>query len=242
MNPAYQKSHYIELLREEYYQNKPFPHIVIEHFWDYDQLTIATDQLEKLSENIWNQSQDPLANDVIVQRKKMAINRPEMLEGQAPELVRIMNYLNSKECCQWISELTGIPNLISDPTNKGGGIHRIKTDGKLAIHADFNFHTELKIHRRVNILLYLNRDWNEEWGGELQLWDKKMTSCQKKIFPLFNRVVIFNTTGDALHGHPEPLSCPDNRSRLSLAYYYYTTDIPKQQWKTTWYKRGEIGY
>lgn len=242
MNPAYKKSYNIEVLKEEYYKNKPFPHIVLEHFWDQEQISTATDQLEALSEDIWNQARDPLANDVIVQRKKMGINRPEMLQGQAPELVKMMNYLNSSECCQWISELTGIPNLIADPTNQGGGIHRSRTGGKLSIHADFNLHEKLMIHRRVNILIYLNRDWDEKWGGELELWDSSMTACQKKVSPLFNRVVIFNTTGDALHGHPNPLECPEDRSRLSLAYYYYTNDIPEQKWRTTWYKRPGIGY
>lgn len=78
--------------------------------------------------------------------------------------------------------------------------------------------------RKLNLLLYLNKDWNEEWGGDLELWDKNKENCITKISPIANRCVIFNTTGFAWHGHPLPLNCPSNITRKSLALYYYNVD------------------
>ena len=71
-------------------------------------------------------------------------------------------------------------------------------------------------------MLYLNRDWEEDFGGHIELWDSGMKQCIKKLLPIFNRMVIFNTTETSFHGHPEPLNCPADRSRKSLALYYYT--------------------
>ena len=51
----------------------------------------------------------------------------------------------------------------------------------LKIHSDFYLHQYLKIDRRLNLLLYLNDDWKDEYGGHLELWDKTMTICDKKI-------------------------------------------------------------
>jgi hypothetical protein len=247
MNPLYTDSDSLQVLHEQYIANQPFPHIVLDDFWSVEHLERAVDQLESLPEEVWNRHRDPMANESVVQRKKMGINRPEMLEGLAPDLSDIMNYLNSDQCVEWIGKLTGIENLQSDPFNQGGGIHRTHAPGKLSIHADFNIHPKTKMHRRVNILLYLNRDWQSEWHGDLELWDSKMTGCQKQVAPIFNRVVIFSTTDDALHGHPVPLACPSDRARLSLAYYYYSVDRPEKETsaprRTKWYKRpNQQGY
>tara|TARA_R100001163_G_C5068510_1_gene209033 strand:+ start:4079 stop:4819 length:741 start_codon:yes stop_codon:yes gene_type:complete len=246
MNPIYKDKAKLEELRQEYMFNDPYPHIVLDDFWDIDQLNKATDELEELPMEIWTKHRDPMANDTIVQRKKFGLNMTSMLEGKAPLIERIMNYMNSPEMVDWISDLTGIPDLKPDPFNTGGGIHKSLKGGKLAIHADFNIHHKLKLHRRVNILLYLNRDWDEAWHGELEMWDKYMNACHKRVFPHFNKVVIFNTTDTALHGHPIPLDCPEDRSRLSLAYYYYSEDRPEAEKsnprETLWFKRPKDGY
>ncbi|MEQ9306177.1 MAG: 2OG-Fe(II) oxygenase, partial [Marinoscillum sp.] len=98
---------------------------------------------------------------------------------------------------------------------------------------DFTEHRTLKLYRRINVLVFLNKDWKEEWGGELQLWDNKMTECQVKIAPVFNRVVVFSTLKDSFHGHPDPLLCPLSVSRKSIALYYYTKTIPQDPRLTT---------
>jgi hypothetical protein len=99
----------------------------------------------------------------------------------------------------------------------------------LKIHSDFNEHPRLKLDRRLNLLLYLNREWQEEWGGHLELWDRDMTECRRKILPIFGRCVVFATTDFANHGHPDPLNCPEGETRKSLALYYYSNGRPREE-------------
>ena len=112
------------------------------------------------------------------------------------------------------------------------------------MHADFNVHGEMKVERRLNLLIYLNEDWPSDYGGELELWDKTMRRAAASIAPLMARAVIFNTTLQNFHGQPEPLACPQDRSRRSIATYYYTalhepTDLPVRT--TTFQQRPNTG-
>ncbi len=129
----------------------------------------------------------------------------------------------------FLEKLTGISGLIPDPHYLGGGLHQIERGGFLKIHADFNRHSRLKLDRRINVLLYLNRPWEDTWGGHLELWDSTMTICADKIAPLFNRLVVFTTTDSSFHGHPDPLDCPPDVVRRSLALYYYTNGRPERE-------------
>jgi hypothetical protein len=99
----------------------------------------------------------------------------------------------------------------------------------LKIHADFNKHPKTKLDRRLNVLVYLNEDWHEEYGGHFELWDKEMKGVKTKILPLFNRMALFSTTSNSYHGHPNPLTCPPDRTRKSLALYYYTNGRPDSE-------------
>lgn len=145
------------------------------------------------------------------------------------DLKEILLELNGSQFLTFLETLTGIEGLIPDPHYAGGGIHVIKPGGKLGIHNDFNWRKGLDLHRRINVLLYLNLDWKEEYGGHLELWDREMQACGQKILPVFNRMVIFNTTDFSPHGHPDPLTCPAHRTRNSIATYYYTSDRPKEE-------------
>jgi Rps23 Pro-64 3,4-dihydroxylase Tpa1-like proline 4-hydroxylase len=129
----------------------------------------------------------------------------------------------------FLETLTGIQGVISDPHFVGGGLHQIVPGGKLDVHADFNRHNKLKIDRRINVLVYMNKDWHEEYGGHFELWDKEMKQAEAKILPLFNRCAIFSTTSTSYHGHPTPLSCPPDRTRKSIATYYYTAGRPEEE-------------
>jgi hypothetical protein len=124
---------------------------------------------------------------------------------------------------QFLGELTGIEGLFVDRSLDGGGLHRSTTGGFLNVHADFTVHPHHSDwRRRVNLLLYLNEDWQPEFGGELELWSKDVKECEVSISPLGNRCVIFTTDVDSFHGHPEPMRCPTGVSRQSLALYYFT--------------------
>ena len=137
------------------------------------------------------------------------------------------NLLNSYYFLNFLQQITDIKEkLISDPYFWGGGLCSVKRGGYLKIHADFNIHPKMKLNRRINVLIYLNKDWKEKYGGHLEFWNREMSECQKKISPNFNTVVIFNTNDFSYHGHPTPLLCPEGVTRNSIALYYYTNGRP----------------
>jgi len=122
-----------------------------------------------------------------------------------------------------MSRLTGIPDLLADPSLEGGGMHQTESGGFLNVHADFTMHHHQKQwHRRVNLILYLNPGWQKEWGGELEFWDRDMKRCVTKVAPNFNHAGIFNTDETSYHGYPEPIKFPEGTTRRSLALYFYT--------------------
>ena len=150
--------------------------------------------------------------------------------------------MNAAPMVQFLETMSGIPALIPDPYYTGGGFQEIQPGGTLEVHADFNWNGELQLYRRVNALIYLNKDWKPEYNGDLQLWNADARSCEKRVYPIFNRCVIFETTSSNFHGHPLPLKCPPGMSRKSAALFYYTREAPpgeedlsprKTLWKQT---------
>lgn len=131
--------------------------------------------------------------------------------------------LNSQAFLAFLAEATGLPFLIPDPYYDGSGLHEVLPGGRLGIHADFNMHSGMRVHRRINLLIYLNRGWQDAFGGHLEFWDRKMKERVAAISPVFGRAVIFATDLDAYHGHPEPLACPSSTSRRSLSQYYFSS-------------------
>jgi len=209
-------------LREEYINNQPFPHITIDNFFREDILETAAKSFPDLSKDEISTKYNNKAEI------KLASARGD--QQQSEPIKHLLRYLNSSEFLDFLQHLTSIDEpLVSDPHFHGGGLHEIKRGGLLKIHADFCRHDETGLDRRINLLIYLNKDWDEEFGGHLQLWDKKMSSCGKKILPIFNRIVIFNTTDFTFHGHPDPVNCPPERSRKSFALYYYSNGRPKHE-------------
>lgn len=205
--------------QESYQQAKPFPHILIDNFLPEFVLNNILTEFPKAGEIDWQKFENKA-------EKKLA-NKHERNMG---DYTRALLYqLNSSTFIEFLENLTGIKGIIPDPHFEGGGLHQIERGGYLKMHVDFNRHTRLKLDRRLNLLLYLNKDWQEEYGGHLELWDQEITQCQKKILPIFNRLVIFTTTDFTYHGHPEPLTCPEGWTRKSLALYYYTNGRPAEE-------------
>ena len=126
---------------------------------------------------------------------------------------------------RYLERLVDVRGLISDPWDLGGGVHLIRPGGRLNIHTDFPFHPQLRIWRKINVLVYLNEDWLDEWEGKLELWPPDLSRCAKSISPIFNRMVIFRTDNVSFHGHPSPLRTPSHVYRKSIALYYYSSDL-----------------
>src|SRR5207237_1002708 len=133
---------------------------------------------------------------------KYACNRPEAMP---PLFQAVIGELNAAAVLGALEALTGIAELRADGELEGGGLHQITPGGYLKVHADFNYHPTTRLHRRLNLLLYLNRDWEPGWDGDLELWGRDVSRCEKSITPVLNRCVIFATTDIAFHGHPRPV-------------------------------------
>lgn len=201
-----------EKLSEIYKNNKPFPHIVLDNFLNPFLIDLLANSFPCPNESFWTRT------DI-----KNEIKSASTAEAYFPNVIRSCLYaMNSGPMIYFLEKLTGIKGLIPDPFFAGGGLHQTLPGGRLGVHVDFSQKPETKTYRRLNLLIYLNQDWKEDYGGELELWDPKGKKCEKKVAPQANRCVIFSTTDTSFHGHPRPLTCPTNRSRNSLALYYYT--------------------
>ena len=204
-----------------YSMNSPYPRVVIDGFLPDPVAKRLVAVFPKADDSIWL---DWRKRDIVHQPLKQGIGHAERLEGAHPFLHNVIFAFNSYPMIHFLEKLTGIQGLIPDPHLSGGGPHQILPGGRLAIHADFNYLERLKLYRRINLLLFLNKDWQEAYAGHLEMWDGSMRQRVKQVLPVFNRCVIFNTSRTSYHGHPQPLDCPENVTRKSLAFYYYTRD------------------
>lgn len=203
----------------EYVSNSPFPNTYFDDFFNSHELKKVLAEFPTLGDK----------NDIKFENPnefKLA-SKGEYRFG--PQATEFAHFMNSQPMLDFLSQLTGIQNLIPDPSFEGGGFHQILPGGFLKIHADFNKHRMTGLDRRLNVLVYLNEDWEESYGGHFELWDTEMKGCVKKILPLFNRMAMFSTTDYSYHGHPDQLTCPADRSRKSMAFYYYTNGRPAEE-------------
>ncbi len=198
---------------------RPFPHVVFDNFFDPAYLDLVLEEFPKPGQISWQKFDNG-------QEIKLA-SAAESNFGPATRL--LMYHLNSATFLEFLSKVTGISNLMADPGFEGGGLHQIVRGGKLGVHADFNKHKKFGLDRRLNLLLYLNKNWRDEYGGNLELWDRDLKNCEAKVAPLFNRVMVFGTTDFTFHGHPEPLQCPEGMTRKSLALYYFSNGRPSEE-------------
>lgn len=229
-------------MHDEYKNAIPFQHIVIDNFLDEDLLNELVKRFPKIKEKAGQTTEAARTED-----GKLSQPNKRWLSNQLgvdPLFRQLYWELNSAQFLLFLENLTGIKDLIPDPHLAGGGVHQTLRDGLLMVHADFNKHPYFRLDRRLNILLYLNPNWQEEWGGDLELWARDMSHCEKSISPIGGRCVIFTTTRDSFHGHPHPLNCPQDNSRKSIALYYYTNGRPEGEdaspHKTIWKDISEL--
>lgn len=203
--------------RAAYARASPFPHVVLDGLVPDAALEEILDEFPAPTMPVWREYEN--------YHEKKLETQGEANVGAATSL--LLYQFNSAPFLAFLERLTGIENLLPDPWFFGGGLHQIRRGGKLGIHADFSRHGRLPLDRRLNVLIYLNKGWREEYGGHLELWATDMSRCVKRVLPAFNRTVVFTITDDAFHGHPEPLTCPDDVTRKSIALYYYTVGRPR---------------
>jgi hypothetical protein len=206
-------------LHGRYESAKPFPHIVLDDFLPPQVLERCLKDFPKAA------GAEGSTFDRDQERLKTQYNPDEFTAWSR----NLFYTFNARPFIQLLQNITGIKGLIPDPYFLGAGFHEIGQGGHLSVHADFNHHKPMDLERRINVLIYLNKDWKAEYGGSLELWSEGMRECVHKVTPEFNRCVIFNTSSESWHGNPDPIQHPDHITRKSIALYYYTSTWSSQK-------------
>ena len=208
-----------ESLHDSYIKAQPYSHLVIDDLFAPEILERLIAEFPQAKERDW------LVWDTQHEFKTTS----KGINGLSLFTQMFCLWFNSPEVIKIVEQITDIDNLVGDPLFHGAGLHEMYRDGWLEMHADYTRHFSLPLMRRLNILIYLNRDWNDNWGGELVMENPGDPQSHVSHPPLFNRTIIFPTTSKTFHGVPQPLSCPSDRSRQLLSIYYWTP-IPMPLW------------
>jgi len=228
----YKELNDIALSSKKKFKNaSPFPHLIIDNFLPVNEANLIANDFPKPNQINWHKSGSGANPDGL---NFKGVKLQSSSESEYPENIRIlMHEFNSQGFLNFLKKLCGIGYIFGDPYYESCGLHSTGKGGRLMIHADVNRYPYPEIADQfLNVIYYVTPNWEDEWGGKLELWDKKLTACKKAIAPKFNRLVIFETTKDSYHGHPHPLQTPNEKRRNSLAAYYYVpcTNVSRSQY------------
>lgn len=197
--------------------NTPFDHYIIDNFFLESVADgISGDFLDGNNDE-WFNYKNPLENKKALQNW-----------GTFPKnTYQVFQYLCSDKFIDVVKDITGIQTLYPDYGLHGGGWHMHGRGGNLNVHKDYSIHPKLGLQRKLNLIVYVSKDWNPDWGGGLEFWShdsekNKPLRLEKTIECVYNRAVLFDTTQNSWHGLPTPLICPQNMCRKSIAIYYLT--------------------
>ncbi len=207
-----------DALKRQMREAPAFPHFCIDNFLEPAFAVAVRDAFPGYDEGV----RLGRAFDAVNEKRKIQITDAALFP--AP-IRRLHALLASDAFVARMSAMSGIANLVADPALSGGGIHETNHGGHLDVHVDFNFNTDLGLYRRLNVLIYFNTDWQESYGGVLDLWDADVKHCVGRYAPLFNRAAGFATSDLSWHG-VTPVTCPSGVMRKSFAVYYYTREAP----------------
>ncbi len=216
----------------------PYEHLVIDDFFPEELANSCLDNFPSLSESCWDYQND---KDIEVKYRTTWASEFDIPDG----ILEAVKILNSSIVMHAISELMGIKKIIPDPYYTGGGLNVTTRGGLLDVHVDGNYHDATGLNRRLNAIVYLNPNYKTEWGGEFGVYDQTGDNCIKKIEPIFNRLIIFNTHDKSFHGLPDPVNFPDDEPRRSIILYYYTVEprrsgenLVNEPHSALWKKKG----
>jgi Rps23 Pro-64 3,4-dihydroxylase Tpa1-like proline 4-hydroxylase len=223
---------------QEQFFELPYEHIVIDDFFPNELANICLDNFPPLSDASWQHQND---KDIEVKYRTTWESEFDIPEG----ILDAIKILNSSIVMKAISDLMGIKKIIPDPYYTGGGLNVTTRGGLLDVHVDGNYHDATGLNRRLNAILYLNPNYQTAWGGEFGVYDETGDNCVKKIEPLFNRLIIFNTHDKSFHGLPDPVNFPEGEQRRSIILYYYTKEerrgaeiVVNEPHSALWRKKG----
>jgi hypothetical protein len=208
----------LESLRRQFREARPFPHVVIDNFL----IPSAAEEIAAAYPTFEKAQDQGIGFNVVNEQRKIQITD----SSRFPDPVRrLSDTLASPAFLANVEYITGIQKLLADDLLEGGGMHLTGPGGRLDVHVDFNILKERKLFRRLNILLYLNPVWQDEWGGHIELWDKAVKTCHLRAQPIMNKCLIFETSEISYHG-VTPVKTPPDVARRSFAAYYYTKEPP----------------
>lgn len=199
------------------YFSKPYKHLIIDNFLDQNLANQCLKNFPNTLDKNWEFSND---KGIEIKYRSKWTSEFDIPEGIV-DAIRIMNGANFLRS---VSEIFKIKKLIPDPYFTGGGLNVTKKGGLLDVHVDGNYHDATGLNRRINALLFLNKNWKPSWKGEFALYDKNGDKCLKKIEPIFNRLLVFDTHDKSWHGLPDPINFPEDVPRRSILLYYYTKE------------------
>jgi Rps23 Pro-64 3,4-dihydroxylase Tpa1-like proline 4-hydroxylase len=194
---------------------KPFKHIILDNFLPQEISELILSKFPKSDDVCWERTND---DGIEVKSRTNWHSEFDIPDG----LVDFIRVFNSAPILTAMSEALEIPKLMSDPYYSGGGLNLSEKNGLLDVHVDGNYHDASGMNRRVNLLYYLNPNWQTQWGGEFGLYDHNGQNLVKSVEPIFNRCVIFDTHDRSYHGLPNPINFPQHDPRRSILLYYYT--------------------
>ena len=198
----------IEYWSEKFKKNK-LKYVIIKNFLNFDiaeKVNYSFPPIDDSWYKYWNPIEVKYANDKI--------------NHFSPIIKDIFYYLSSDILKEKISKIFGITNLEIDEYLHGAGLHAYPRNGRLNIHLDYEKHPITNKQRRLNIILYLSKNWKSEWNGGTELYDDNCQNLIAKSPVIFNQAIIFKTDENSWHGLPEKIQCPENIYRKSLAFYY----------------------
>ena len=206
-------------LREQLFAATPFPHLVIEGLFNPALLELVREEFDGHAAEAWKD----------VKSGYESTRRSQLGAALGPASQIYFNILESGWFTRWLSEVTATPYLLTDPQRFGGGLHESQVGGAFAIHRDFNYHPHVGLKNEMVCITYLNHDWQDAWGGVLELWNAKDGQCQARVRPEFGHTLILPHGPASFHGHPGPLCPPEGVQRRSVAAYFYTSPKAGQQ-------------
>src|SRR5210317_1051886 len=210
INPEYLSAEKHDELATQFKNAVPYKHLVLENFFNEE---VASKMFEQF----------PTVETLNVKRKSLNEDKSEdyHFERWDPVFSEVREVLKSKEWCSIMSEMTGVDNLSTTTDALGSGVHQGKNGSYVDVHVDVNMNPQANLWRRINLLIYLNKNWEPEYGGALELWNKEMTECVVQVPPTFNTAVIFYTDENSPHGYKK-ITIPEGESRKSFYTYFYT--------------------
>ena len=212
INPELFEEATIAKLRTDFDEAQPYRHLVIDNF-------LTSEGAEALNTNF------PTVDALKTHWKSLNEKKSEGsdFENFHSSFNELKSELFNQNLYDWITQVTGIEKVFITDDSMGAGLHQGVDGSFLDIHIDFNIHHIKNVHRRLNLLIYLEKDWKDEYGGHLELWNADMTNCDKKVAPAFNRCVIFETSEISYHGYGK-VSLPADKTRKSFFAYFYTKE------------------